>query len=262
MDISALILEDSPTQAKLIGKMLSALGWSYFHCDTVREATEALAVTRAGVLLLDVHVGQHNTLLHLERFRKLARGAPIILMSAGQSGNVGPTLAAARQSGAEYVLQKPFTQAVLASILKDVEKHLLSGGSRKHVLVIDDSRTVRHFIKNALDENLFRVTLAESMEAAFENIDVAHVDVVLCDVFMPGMGGLEGARIIKTTWPNVKVVSMSGGFDGHSTEQEALLAAQKVGSDAAIAKPFTASALFTILTRLDEQACTSTAPCP
>ena len=247
MALSALILEDSPVQAKVIGQMLAGLGWTCFHCATIREATEALAVIEAGVLLLDVHVGQHNSLLHLERFRKLAPGARIILMTAGLGGEVGPTLAAARGSGADFVLQKPFTQSVLAGVFDNVEKHLLSGGTRKHLLVIDDSRTVCHFVKNGLDESQFRVSIADSMESAFDSVDIAHVDVVLCDVFMPGMGGLEGIRHIKATWPGVPVISMSGGYDGHMGEADALAAARKIGADAALAKPFNASTLTTLI---------------
>lgn len=250
MDNTALVLEDSLIQAKMVGRMLAANGWTDLHCATIREATEALAVTTVGVLLLDVHVGQHNTLLHIERFRKLARAAPIILMTAGLAGEAGPTLAAARRSGAEHVLQKPFSQQVLAKTLADVEKQLLSGGMRKHVLIIDDSRTVRQFIKNTLDERSFRISMAASMEEAFADQDIAHVDLVLCDVFMPGMGGLEGARRIKTTWPSVKVISMSGGYDGHMSDQEALKAATRVGADEAIAKPFTGQALETIISRV------------
>lgn len=246
-DLSALVLEDSSTQARVIGQMLSALGWTYFHCESVREATEALTYTRTGVLLLDIHVGLHNTLLHLPRFRTLAPAAPIVLMTAGQGGDVATTLAAARSSGAEFVLQKPFTRGVLAGIFSDVEKHLLAGGRRKHILVIDDSRTVCLFVKNRLDESRFRVSIAQSVEAAFESVDIAHVDLVLCDVFMPGMGGVEGAKRIKATWPAVKVVSMSGGFEGHMTEGQALQAAVRVGADAVIAKPFTIPRLLAAL---------------
>ncbi len=243
MTLAALILEDSPTQAHVIGQMLTALGWTYFHCETVREATEALTFTRAGVMLLDVHVGLHNTLLHLPRFRALAPGAPIALMTAGQGGDVTSTVSAARQSGAEFVLQKPFTQGILSGVLIEVEKQVLAGGCRKHILVIDDSRTVCFFVKNGLDERFYRVTTADCVEAAFDSVDIAHVDLVLCDVFMPGMGGIEGAKRIKATWPAVKVISMSGGFDGHLSEAEALRAAISVGADSIIAKPFTISQL-------------------
>jgi len=239
MTLSALILEDSPTQARVIGQMFTALGWTYFHCETVREATEVLTCTKAGVMLLDVHVGSHNTLLHMSRFRALAPRAPIALMTAGQGGDVATTVAAARRSGAEYVLQKPFSQGVLSGVLVDVEKHVLAGGCRKHVLVIDDSRTVCFFVKNGLDERLYRVSTADCVEAAFDSVDIAHVDLVLCDVFMPGMGGVEGAKRIKATWPAVKVISMSGGYDGHLSETQALQAATSVGADAVIAKPFT-----------------------
>lgn len=239
MIFNALILEDSHVQATVIGKMLSSHGWTSHHCETVREATEALEVMTASALLLDIYVGQHNSLLHVPRFRKLAPNAPLILMTAGRGGDVQDAMAAARRAGANFVLQKPFTANALGAVLAEVERQLLSGGKRKHVLVIDDSKTVRHFTTNALRGAEFKVSQAESMEAAFDNIDIAHIDLVLCDVFMPGIGGLEGIAKIKATWPDVKVISMSAGYEGRMSDTDALQATLRVGADAQLQKPFT-----------------------
>ncbi len=235
---TALLLEDSQTQAQVIGKMLEAAGWSFQHFPSVREATEALTMMRYDALLLDVFVGQHNTLLHLERFRKLAPGATITLMSAGQGGDIQTTLAAARRAGADFILPKPFSPATLKGVLSDVEGRI-DGTRRRHVLVIDDSKTVRHFAANAFLCGNYKVSQADSMEAAFNDIDIAHVDLVLCDVFMPGMGGVEGIATIKATWPNVKIISMSAGFEGRVTDTDALQATRLVGADAQLQKPFT-----------------------
>ena len=239
MDFHALILEDSQVQATIIAKMLANIGWTSHHCLTVREATEAFAMVKPNVLLLDVYVGQHNSLLHIPRFRKLAPSAPLILMTAGQAGDALATLSAARKSGADFVLPKPFAAPVLAGIFSQAEKMILSGVKRKHVLIIDDSKTVRHFSANAFSSAGFKVSQADSMEAAFNDIDIAHIDLVLCDVFMPGMGGVEGIARIKGTWPDVKVISMSAGYEGRMSDTAALQATRSVGADSQIQKPFT-----------------------
>lgn len=239
METTALILEDSQTQARIIAKMIEAEGWSTIHCDSIRDATDSLTQMNVQALFLDVFVGIHNTLLHVERFRKLAPDAPIVLMTAGAGHEtIEETLKNARKTGADYVLRKPFTEVLLKDVLTSLARDIGGGKRRKHVLVIDDSSVVRTIAVRALESGGYRVSQAASMEAAFSNVDVAHVDLVLCDVFMPGMGGLKGMRTIKMTWPRVTIISMSGGIEDKVSEQDALNSTRKFGADAQIAKPF------------------------
>ena len=236
-EATALILEDSRTQAQIIAKMIQAQGWSTIHCETVREVTDTLKLMTVQAMFLDVFVGEHNSTLHVERFRKLAKDVPLILMTAGSSREaVTETLANARKAGADFVLKKPFTDAILSDIFDAMGGDRTS--RRKHILVIDDSATIRKIISATLNGGGYRVSEAETMEDAFANVDVAHVDLVLCDVFMPGMGGLKGMRMLKTTWPNVKIVAMSAGIEDKVSELDAINAARKIGADAQMSKPF------------------------
>lgn len=244
MDLTALILEDSSTQAQIIGRMLESDGWHFIHCETVREASEALTQMKVHALLLDIYVGQHNSLLHIERFKAMAPGVPLIFMSAGKGGQgAEDTLAAARRAGAAYVLHKPFSPGTLRGIMGAVEQDLSHGRKRPHVLVIDDSRTVRKLLVNTFKTAGYRTSEADSMEAAFEDCDIAHVDLAVCDIFMPGMGGVQGMATLRRTWPRIGILAMSAGMDGQMTDAQALNAASRVGADACIAKPFSPQAL-------------------
>ncbi len=245
MSKTALVLEDSKTQAQIIGRMIEAQGWSVIACETVREALDALKVVDIAALFLDVFVGQHNTLLHFEQFRKVARKAPIILMTAGSSREaVDETLSHARRVGADHVLRKPFTEQILKGVFAVLDPQgQIEHERRRHVLVIDDSRTIRAFARQALMAGGYRVSEASTMEEAFGNIDIAHIDLVLCDIFMPGMGGLKGMRLIKTTWPKVRILSMSAGIEDKVSDTDALNATRKIGADAQISKPFSAEDL-------------------
>ena len=244
MDMTALILEDSKTQAHIIGRMIEAQGWSTVHCEDIKSASESLTQMSVQALFLDVFVGAHNTLLHIDRFRKLARSVPMVLMTAGGVKEAAEeTLASARRSGADYVLRKPFNEILLKDVMASMTPDVLAGRKRKHVLVIDDSQTVRSFATRAL-EGTYRVSQAGSMEEAFNNIYIAHVDLVLCDVFMPGMGGLKGVRTIKQTWPELTVISMSAGIENKVSDIDALNATRSFGADAQLVKPFAARDLL------------------
>ncbi|WP_343685638.1 response regulator [Asticcacaulis sp.] len=126
----------------------------------------------------------------------------------------------------------------------------MSVGRKKAVLVIDDSRTLRTFIRGVLEFAGYRVHEAESMEQAFRDVDVAHVDAVLCDIFMPGMGGLEGIRHIETTWPSVPIIAMSAGIEDKVSETEVLNATEKLGANAKLPKPFKPEQLLETVDKL------------
>ena len=235
---TALILEDSQTQALIIAKMIEHFGWTTVRCDNIREALDSMKLLSIQALFLDVFVGQHNSLLHFNQFRKLAKSTPIVLMTAGSSREaIEKTLRDARHVGADHVLRKPFTAPMLEDIFASFNAGK-DGRRPSHVLIIDDSSTVRRFAREPLMHQGYRVSEAATMEDAFANVDIAHVDLVLCDVFMPGMGGLKGMRMIKDTWPRVKILSMSAGVDGKVSEAEALDATRRIGADAQITKPF------------------------
>lgn len=245
---TALLLEDSKTQAQLISRLFKVNGWEVIHCETVREAIDSLKLISFQALFLDVFVGTHNSIKHVPQFKQLAPKAPLILMTAGSSHEaLEKTLREARASRADYVLRKPFTESALKSVLDSTIADGKAGQIRKHILVIDDSSTVRNLVCGALEFGGYRTSNADSMESALKNIDIAHVDLVLVDIFMPGMGGLEGIKRIKQAWPKVKIVAMSGGAEIEGSEGDALAAAQRLGADQQIRKPFKPETLVDLI---------------
>ncbi|MDC7685273.1 response regulator [Asticcacaulis sp. BYS171W] len=249
MTHTALIIEDSAVQANLIGRMVSAQpGWTHLHFPSFREGYEALSYYQVQAVFLDVFVGQFNAINHIDAFRKKTGTAPVVLMTAGSSHEaISDTLHKARQARADFELRKPFNEADIGYIFQQAFQAPTSKERRKTVLVIEDSRTLRTFIKGILEFSGYGVHEAETMEQAFKDVNIARVDAVLCDVFMPGMGGLQGMRHIKKTWPSVPVIAMSAGLDEKVSETEVLKATERLGADAQIAKPFKAEELLATL---------------
>lgn len=242
---TVLVLEDSRVQAQLISRMLTNHDWSAVLSFDHKTAFAQLKVNRVDLMLLDVYVEGGNTLMHLPEIRELARNIPIAIMSAGGAGGaaLNSTLNAARQAQADFVLPKPFSPEDLKVILDEAIKMRRAPVPPKHILVVDDCRVVRKLTTMALAEKGYRISEARSMEEAFERIDIAHVDVVITDIFMPGMGGIEGIGIIKATWPEVSIVAMSAGAEQKVESTKVLSAAKHIGAHALLPKPFTASDL-------------------
>ena len=66
----------------------------------------------------------------------------------------------------------------------------------KNVLVVDDSPTELHLLREMLTRKGFSVTTANSGEEALEKLKTEKPDLVLMDVVMPGMSGFEATRSI------------------------------------------------------------------
>ena len=87
------------------------------------------------------------------------------------------------------------------------------------VLVVEDEAGVRSLVSSALRREGYRVLEAESGKAAIDAAAQAgHIDVLLTDVAMPGMTGVELARTLARTHEQMRVIVMSG----HSPNMVAL----------------------------------------
>lgn len=242
---TVLVLEDSRVQAQLISRMLEKLDWSTMLSFDHKMAFNTLRTCKVDLLLLDVFVEGGNTLLHMPEIRELAPHTPVAIMTAGGQGGSGlvETLNMARRAQADFVLPKPFAPEDIAIILDEAWKMRRSPSQAKHILVVDDCRVVRKLATSALAEKGYRISEARTMEEAFDRIDIAHVDIVLTDIFMPGMGGIEGIQIIRGTWPEVRIIAMSAGVERGLDHTKALSAAKYMGANAQLPKPFNATDL-------------------
>jgi len=83
------------------------------------------------------------------------------------------------------------------------------------VLIVDDERTFGEALELALrhEKDLSVVEVATDGDTAVRAVDTHHPDVVLMDVAMPGMSGLEATRRIKEEEPDARVVILSGRED-------------------------------------------------
>ena len=103
---------------------------------------------------------------------------------------------------------------------------------RKTVLLVDDDRRLCSSFKKHLDRKGFNATAVYSGEEAIEAIKARPPDVVVLDLKLPGMDGLELLAHIKKALPDVRVIMLTG----HGTEDMAQSALEK-GADDLFIKP-------------------------
>ena len=78
------------------------------------------------------------------------------------------------------------------------------------ILVIDDERSIRNTLKDILEYEKYEVDLAEDGNKGLEMIRAAEYDIVLCDIKMPGLDGIEVLERMVVLAPDTPVVMISG----------------------------------------------------
>lgn len=112
------------------------------------------------------------------------------------------------------------------------------------ILIVDDSVSVRKALERILAPQGLRVRTADSGEDALTRLD-PRPGLVIADVLMPGMSGLQLAEAVRTRYPGLPVLLMSGVVDEPLQQQ-----ARRVGAARVLRKPFTPGELLPVVSDL------------
>lgn len=78
-----------------------------------------------------------------------------------------------------------------------------------HILVVDDDRSTRLFMRALLEAEGYRVSLTADGEEALEAMEHVHVDLVVVDIMMPRMDGYEFTRTLRSADNNLPILMVS-----------------------------------------------------
>ncbi|MDO9528747.1 MAG: sigma-54 dependent transcriptional regulator [Syntrophales bacterium] len=102
----------------------------------------------------------------------------------------------------------------------------------KTILIVDDEESICQSLKGILVDEGYEVFIAKSGEESLKIIEEELPDLVLLDIWLPGIDGIETLKIIKSDFPHIQVVMMSG----HGTIETAVKST-KLGAFDFIEKP-------------------------
>jgi CheY-like chemotaxis protein len=118
------------------------------------------------------------------------------------------------------------------------------------VLLIDDEQMVRKVVRKMLERSGHDVTEAENGRFGLEQLKRGSFDLVMTDIIMPEVEGIEVVMTVGQQYPSTRTIAMSGG--GRTGNVDFLDVAAKLGASAALQKPFTCADL---LKAIDESFC-------
>lgn len=119
------------------------------------------------------------------------------------------------------------------------------------ILLIEDDELVREAIRRVLAREGCKVEAVASARKGLETLSERPVDIVVTDLIMPDMDGLAVIAALRTAWPEVGILAISGGdgLDGGDLLASALVR----GAHAILRKPFRKAELLEALDRVRER---------
>jgi excisionase family DNA binding protein len=122
----------------------------------------------------------------------------------------------------------------------------MSGGVRR-VLVADDDEPIRELLKRIFTAVEYEMEAVPDGRSAINRLRAMPFDVLITDLRMPGMGGLDLAREAKRVWPAIKIIVITG-----YPSQSSAIDAVNIGVDAYLTKPFRSIDLLMAVARAFE----------
>ena len=108
------------------------------------------------------------------------------------------------------------------------------------ILVIDDDRAVLSTVKLLLERAAHTVEAVDNSQAGLRLLETREFDLLVVDIFMPGMDGFETMRHVHQSRPQMPVIVMSGQQFRSASERgpDFLHMATKLGAISSLQKPF------------------------
>jgi DNA-binding response OmpR family regulator len=113
------------------------------------------------------------------------------------------------------------------------------------LLIIDDNEELREVLRQELVDEGYGVFAAGDGEEGLGLLRKEHIDLVLLDIRLPGMGGFEVLKVIKKEFPETRVVMITAHSDVYHAMES-----RRLGADDFVGKPYDLNEIVLTIDRL------------
>jgi len=240
-----LIVDDDRDVREVLVETFRLAGFDVLAAANGLEALLYVKRERPDAVVLDLMMPRLGGVEALKRIRSYNPGIRVLVVT----GNIDPELQRqATAAGAAAVFTKPVPAATLVSALAGAPPPPPApvaavpapeaGAATGRVLVVDDNAEVRMMLEDALTALGYRTRTVADGAAAVRAVIDESPDVVLLDVYMPGLSGVGALPTIVALAPHAKVIMISG-----AANEDVLKRSLAFGAHDYVTKPFEISSL-------------------
>jgi CheY-like chemotaxis protein len=244
-----LIVDDDRDVRELLVESFRLSGFDVLAAANGLEALLYVKRERPDAVVLDLMMPRLGGVEALKRIRSYNPGIRVLVVT----GNIDPELQRqATAAGAAAVFTKPVSAATLVAALAGpppatpvppaapvvAKPAAAAGPPTNRVLVVDDNAEVRKMLEDALAALGYQTRTASDGAAAVRAVIDDAPDVVLLDVYMPGLSGVGALPTIVALAPHAKVIMISG-----AANEDVLKRSLAFGAHDYVTKPFEISSL-------------------
>jgi signal transduction histidine kinase len=147
--------------------------------------------------------------------------------------------------GTTFYFNITFPLAKIESLNKDVNSEiipseLLTTLKHKNILLVDDVKINQLITQKTLTKKEINCTTADNGETAVEKAKNQHFDLILMDIHMPGIGGIEATKQIREFNKTIPIIALTA----ITIEKEDLITFNKAGFNDILSKPFKSETFF------------------
>lgn len=256
-----LVVDDNPTNRFILHEILSS--WRMLD-ESSEDGFDAMNRIRDSIktgnlydlILLDVQMPGMDGIEVAEKIRgiKEYRKVPIIMLSSSEYRAMRER---AEQIAVSQYIIKPITRsrlfdAIAESISKDrvtkmprPKRRPKKIGKQLNILLAEDNPVNQKVAVSILKKEGFNVTVANNGKEVISLLEKDKFDLVLMDVHMPEMDGLEATKIIREKGINTPIVALTA--NAFEEDRKRCLEA---GMDAYLSKPIRIGELFNVISEL------------
>lgn len=239
-----LIAEDNPENQRLVKRIVERTGLDVCLVDNGREAVLNASYKSYNIIFLDMQMPLMGGKEAAKRIRELGINTPIIAFTANVMKH---QIQEYKQSGFSEVIEKPIMQDKVYAILKHYVNQQAIEHRSGEILIVEDNTVNQMVLKrlvNKAGENL-SITLAENGREALECANQIQFDLILMDMEMPVMGGLEATKRLREKGYSNKLYIVTGNVNPEDVRE-----CKAVGADGHLAKPIDKDALYEVIDQL------------
>jgi putative two-component system response regulator len=240
-----LIVDDSLTIRRALTKQLENLGAEVTQAADGQHGLDTALSSRFDLIISDVDMPNLDGFGLCERLKSnpATRGIPVIILS---SQDTEKDIERGFRAGASAYVSKADAQNQLTGTIERVLEKSKFYKSRL-VLVVDDSSAIRRIVSQALAEAGFQVIACENGKQAMKQVYDRRPDLILSDIDMPEMNGMEFCKKIHDDpeLASVPFVMMSSNSD-----RAVMRRFLQLGATSYLVKPFNLEQLVITVEKL------------